>query len=212
MAATYAAVNAIVTLDDTAALASIDKAGIRSFICSLQKPDGSFSLHLNGEIDIRLVISNLIIVAFINLFIFSGVYCALSVAKLCNIPIFSDPECCDNLFASTADWLLKCQTFEGGFGAAPGHEAHGGYTFCGVASLVMLKQLHRCDVESLLHWTVNKQHKLEGGFAGRYVNKLYKLCSNQNLYVFKNQQTSRWLLFVLGGCHCCEHAGVCYPA
>lgn len=160
--------NAIVTLEDTAALATIDRSGLRNFMYSLQKPDGSFSLHSGGEIDIRFVIIILIIVAFYNILsIYSGVYCALSVAKLCNIPIFSDPDCPDDLFANTADWLLKCQTYEGGFGAGPGHEAHGGYTFCGVASLVLLNQLHRCDVEALLHWTVNKQQKLEGGFSGR---------------------------------------------
>jgi protein farnesyltransferase subunit beta len=29
------------------------------------------------------------------------------------------------------------QTYEGGLGGEPGNEAHGGYTFCGVAALVL---------------------------------------------------------------------------
>lgn len=92
------------------------------------------------------------------------------MAKLLEIPIFSDQShelSKDGLFSKTADWVLSCQTYEGGFGAAPGHEAHGGYTFCGVASLVMLGQLHRCDIESLMLWVSRKQLKLEGGFSGR---------------------------------------------
>lgn len=94
------------------------------------------------------------------------------MAKLLNIPIFSDTDnelSKDGLFAKTADWILTCQTYEGGFGAAPGHEAHGGYTFCGVASLVLLGQLQRCNLDALLRWTSNKQQRLEGGFCGRYV-------------------------------------------
>ncbi len=35
------------------------------------------------------------------------------------------------LFHRTDEWLLRCQTYEGGFGGTPGMEAHGGYTFCG---------------------------------------------------------------------------------
>lgn len=32
----------------------------------------------------------------------------------------------------------------------PGMEAHGGYTFCGVAALVILKQEHLLNLRSLL--------------------------------------------------------------
>ena len=34
----------------------------------------------------------------------------------------------------------RCQTYEGGFGAYPGCEAHGGYTFCAFAALCILKR------------------------------------------------------------------------
>jgi prenyltransferase beta subunit len=66
---------------------------------------------------------------------------------------------------------VLCQTYEGGFGATPGVEgisslsyqnqvfhsvkhyccvAHGGYTFCGVASLKLLGKDNLFDVENLL--------------------------------------------------------------
>ncbi len=32
----------------------------------------------------------------------------------------------------------------------PGTEAHGGYTFCGLASLVLLKETDLCDIQALL--------------------------------------------------------------
>ena len=46
----------------------------------------------------------------------------------------------------------RCQTYEGGFGATPGNEAHGGYSFCGLASLKLLNKERMCDIDSL---TVN---------------------------------------------------------
>ena len=94
--------------------------------------------------------------------VFRGAYCAISVAKLLAIDG-------TELFDKTDEWILSCQTYEGGFGAAPGHEAHGGYTFCAVAALVLLNCLDKCNVKSLLKWVTNKQQRYEGGFAGRYV-------------------------------------------
>jgi len=64
--------------------------------------------------------------------------------------------------------VASCQTYEGGFGAAPGHEAHGGYTFCAVAALVLLNSIDKCNLKPLLKWVINKQQRFEGGFAGRY--------------------------------------------
>lgn len=45
--------------------------------------------------------------------------------------------------------MNRCQSYEGGFGSNPGSEAHGGYTFCAVASLSILNRLGECDVTSL---------------------------------------------------------------
>lgn len=46
-------------------------------------------------------------------------------------------------------------------------EAHGGYTFCSVASLIILKKSNLIKFESLTKWLANKQMAFEGGFCGR---------------------------------------------
>jgi len=46
--------------------------------------------------------------------------------------------------------MRSCQTYEGGFAGCPGMEAHGGYSFCGLAALVMLGKQHLCDLRALL--------------------------------------------------------------
>lgn len=98
----------------------------------------------------------------------------------------------------------RCQSYEGGFSACPGMEAHGGYSFCGLATLFMLGKDHLCDINaftviisiectyrtglnggsviliSAFHfhwqrWIVNRQMRLEGGFQGR-TNKLVDAC------------------------------------
>lgn len=107
---------------------------------------------------------------------FRGAYCAISVAKLLDIDS-------TELFDKTPEWLLSCQTYEGGFGAAPGHEAHGGYTFCGVAALVLLNSLNKCNVKSLLKWVTNKQMRYEGGFAGRYVSVVTQFSKSIQRYI-----------------------------
>ncbi len=72
-----------------------------------------------------------------------GVYCALVAALLTNT---LTPQ----LFQNTDRWLMSCQTYEGGFSAVPGTEAHGGYTFCGFAAAVLLKATQLVDMNSLL--------------------------------------------------------------
>ena len=107
-------------------------------------------MHDDGEEDIR------------------GAYCAIAVALLTNI---STPT----LFENTAYWISRCQTYEGGFSARPGTEAHGGYGFCGYASLLLLGQQNKVDFKRLAHWAAMRQMKIEGGFQGR-TNKLVDSC------------------------------------
>jgi protein farnesyltransferase subunit beta len=73
--------------------------------------------------------------------------------------------------------LVHCllQTYEGGLGGEPGNEAHGGYTFCGVAALLLLGRPEVLDVPLLLHWATQRQGHVEGGFNGR-TNKLVDGC------------------------------------
>ncbi|KAM9293846.1 protein farnesyltransferase subunit beta-like [Gastrophryne carolinensis] len=95
-------------------------------------------------------------------------YCAASVASLTNI---ITPQ----LFDGTAVWIARCQIWEGGIGGVPGMEAHGGYTFCGLAALVILNRVNLLDLKSLLHWVAFRQMRFEGGFQGRS-NKLVDGC------------------------------------
>ncbi|KAF4521030.1 hypothetical protein B566_EDAN002525 [Ephemera danica] len=150
LAATYAAVNALATIGTKEALEVVCREKLQRFLASLRSPDGSFHMHEGGEADIR------------------GVYCALSIARLTNVYT-------KELFAGSADWILSCQTYEGGFAGVPGMEAHGGYAFCGLAALFMLQRESNCDLQALLRWLVNRQMRFEGGFQGR-TNKLVDGC------------------------------------
>lgn len=150
LAPTYAAVNALCTLGSDEAFNIINREKLYEFLWSVRSPEGGFQMHVGGECDIR------------------GVYCALAVAKLTNIYTHA-------LFENTAEWIVRCQTYEGGFAGCPDLEAHGGYTFCGLAALTLLEKEHLCNVKSLLKWTVNRQMRFEGGFQGR-TNKLVDSC------------------------------------
>uniref|UniRef100_A0A183EZ76 Protein farnesyltransferase subunit beta n=1 Tax=Gongylonema pulchrum TaxID=637853 RepID=A0A183EZ76_9BILA len=70
---------------------------------------------------------------------------------------------------------FSCQTYEGGFGGVRCCEAHGGYTFCGVAALMILGKFTLMHAPSLYKWLAQKQMKYEGGFQGR-TNKLVDGC------------------------------------
>jgi protein farnesyltransferase subunit beta len=151
LAPTYASVLTLAGLGREDAFCMIDRKKMYSFLMSLKQPDGSFSMHLDGEADVR------------------ATYCAVTIASLLDL---MTPE----LLVSVADFVVRCQTHEGGFGGFPGNEAHGGYTFCGAAAASILGVLAtRIDCEGLLEWVSRRQMKLEGGFSGR-ANKLVDAC------------------------------------
>lgn len=52
---------------------------------------------------------------------------------------------------------MVAQTYEGGLGGEPGNEAHGGYTYCGLAALVLVDRVDVLNLPSLLHWAVHRQ-------------------------------------------------------
>ncbi|KIY70764.1 terpenoid cyclases/Protein prenyltransferase [Cylindrobasidium torrendii FP15055 ss-10] len=151
----------------------IDRKKLYEFYMSLKQPDGSFTVSHHAEVDVR------------------GIYCLLVVATLLDI---MTPE----LVAGTADFLRSCQTYEGGFASAsqpyfgadgkllstrpPLGEAHGGYTFCALASWVLLRpyaEPNAPDInhKNLLRWLVQMQGGRSelGGFKGR-TNKLVDGC------------------------------------
>ena len=150
LAPTYAAVNALCILGTEEAYNIINRKTLKRFLTARKTPEGAFTMHEGGEVDIR------------------GAYCAASVARLTNI--FTT-----EMFEGTAEWIASCQTYEGGFAGCPGAEAHGGYSFCGLAALVLLGHERLCDIESVLRWSAFRQMAYEGGFQGR-ANKLVDGC------------------------------------
>lgn len=103
------------------------RKGLYNFLKSVRNADGSFCLHIDGEVDIR------------------GVYCALIVAKLTNVYT-------DELFKDTEKWIARCQTYEGGFSGCPGIEAHGGYAYCALAALTLLGKTGVINLSAFLVW------------------------------------------------------------
>lgn len=152
LAPTYAAICALCIIGTEEAYKTINRENLYKFLISLRLPDGSFRMHKFGESDVR------------------AVYCAVTVSSLTKICTEKD-----KLFDKSAQWVIKCQTYEGGFGGVPGVEAHGGYTFCGVSALIQLQCINMCNIKTLLRWLVNKQMPFEGGFQGR-TNKLVDGC------------------------------------
>ncbi|BAF03945.1 Os01g0150100, partial [Oryza sativa Japonica Group] len=74
-------------------------------------------------------------------------------------------------------YILSCQSYDGGFGLVPGSESHGGGTFCAVAALCLmgfiqvdlasnLQEPSSIDVRLLLEWCLQRQ-AADGGFQGR---------------------------------------------
>ncbi|KAI8901960.1 terpenoid cyclases/protein prenyltransferase alpha-alpha toroid [Globomyces pollinis-pini] len=150
LATTYAAVNALAIIGTEEAYSSINRESLYQFLIRMKQSDGSFRMHESGEIDIR------------------GSYCALSVASLLNM---MTPE----LTSGVAEFIVRCQSYEGGLSAFPGVEAHGGYTFCGFAAMCILGTVDLLDLDQLLSWVVSRQMQCEGGFQGR-TNKLVDGC------------------------------------
>ena len=136
-----------------------------AWMMTLREPDAAssgFSVRMqhDGEIDVR------------------ASYCVVAVAKLLGI---LRPSLTEGL----AQYVISCQTYEGGFGGEPWSEAHGGYTFCAIAALYLLGHFNpdsksstgnqQLDIESLTQWLTSRQMAYEGGFSGRS-NKLVDGC------------------------------------
>ena len=150
-ATTYASCLSLAIIGTPDAYEIVDRAALYRFFWSMKDPTtGAFRAHDAGEVDVRVT------------------YCMIAIASLYNI---LTPE----LSAGVAEYALSCQTYEGGFGGEPHNEAHGGYAFCAVAVLSILKALDRVDLVALTHWIANRQMVEEGGYQGR-TNKLVDGC------------------------------------
>uniref|UniRef100_A0A453FFZ0 Prenyltransferase alpha-alpha toroid domain-containing protein n=1 Tax=Aegilops tauschii subsp. strangulata TaxID=200361 RepID=A0A453FFZ0_AEGTS len=119
------------------------------FMLLMKDKSGAFRMHDGGEIDVR------------------ACYTAISVASLVNILD-------DELAKGVGNYIASCQTYEGGIAGEPSAEAHGGYTFCGLAAMVLLNEVEKLDLPSLIGWVAFRQG-VECGFQGR-TNKLVDGC------------------------------------
>ncbi|XP_058736631.1 geranylgeranyl transferase type-1 subunit beta-like [Vicia villosa] len=156
---------------------NLDSESISTSMRNLQQPDGSFMpIQSGGETDLRFV------------------YCAAAICFMLGNWNGMDKE-------KVKNYILKCQSYDGGFGLVPGAESHGGATYCAIASLRLMgfiedNVLSNCNLSSLidlpllLDWILQRQGT-DGGFQGR-PNKTSDTC-----YAF-------WIgavLRILGGCN-----------
>lgn len=165
---------------------------------SLKQPDGSFLVAHHSEVDVRYASFHLCRpFTLLPLPLSSGIYCLLVIATLLDL---LTPE----LVEGTASFIASSQTYEGGFSSSsqpyyslnnellssprpPLGEAHGGYTFCALASWILLQPFVNTEpdpskrphvnLKNLLRWLVQAQGTdIElGGFKGR-TNKLVDGC------------------------------------
>lgn len=142
VAATFAALHALAVIGTPEAYSIVNLVGLRKFLGQMKLSSGAFTMHEDGEHDLR------------------AIYCALASADLCNLLD-------DELSASVGEYVGDCQSFEGGLGAQPGCEAHAGYTYCGTAALCILGQLNSIDSSALASFGKSLQCKQAGGFRGR---------------------------------------------
>ena len=158
---------------------AIDRAAMYDWMMRLKQPDGSFLVHEQGEIDVR------------------ATYCVVAISMLLGIAT-------DELLHNTGAFVRSCQTYEGGFAAqsAPSYtlqehgivpaapvpsqaaqgEAHGGYSYCALATHAFLSFVGRADagvdIPMLVRWATSLQGSLPyegGGMRGR-TNKLVDGC------------------------------------
>ncbi|KAI0407193.1 terpenoid cyclases/Protein prenyltransferase [Xylaria palmicola] len=168
LATTYAMVLALAIVGGKSAYEVIDRRAMWKWLCALKEPDGAFRLTLGGEIDVR------------------GAYCAAVLITILKLPLDlpgdypSDTAERSDLYTGLADYVRRCQTFEGGISARPGAEAHGAYAFCALGCLAILDAPHRIfprclDMPRLISWLSSRQYAPEGGLSGR-TNKLVDGC------------------------------------
>lgn len=121
VAMTYSALSLLITCGDD--LGEVDAAGVARFISRAQTECGAFASHKgHTEVDAR--------------------FCFAAVASLYMLSHRAPTP--QNFFAAInvenlLNFFARCQTFEGGFALFEGGEAHGGSTFCCVASMWLLQ-------------------------------------------------------------------------
>ena len=162
-------------------LTRVNVNGLLEGLSKLQKSDGSFMASLEEQhCDMRFV------------------YCAACICTfLNNFGTINQ--------SAMKDYILKSFSFEGAFGQGPDLEAHGGSTYCAVASLSMLGQLSTLNPtvkDKCLKWL---SFRLDSGFHGRpnkqddtcytyWVGGALKLLSQEN---YVNEEIQHCIPYVL---------------
>ncbi|KAL2230252.1 geranylgeranyl transferase type-1 subunit beta isoform X1 [Sesamum indicum] len=159
LASTYCALAILKTVGYDLSL--IDSELLLKSMKDLQQPDGCFMpIHTGGETDLRFV------------------FCAAAICSMLGNWNGMDRE-------KAKEYIVNCQSYDGGFGLIPGSESHGGATYCAVASLKLMgfieedllskkASCHIINVPLLLDWSLQKQAQ-DGGFQGR-ANKPTDTC------------------------------------
>lgn len=142
VAMTYTALATLLILGDD--LSRVNKKTVLAGLKHQQLPDGSFRpVSEPSENDMRFV------------------YCASCICYILDDWSGMDTE-------KAAHYIKRSVTYEGAIGQGPYLEAHGGSTFCGVASLVLMQKLDSMfsakELKKLRHWCVSRQLS---GFQGR---------------------------------------------
>ena len=97
-------------------------------------------------------------------------YCAVAALSLLDRLSVLDVD-------RTVGFIRRCRNFDGGFGAIPGSESHGGNVFCVVSLLSLLGRLDDAslvDRTGLVEWLVWRQ--LPGGGLNGRPEKLEDVC------------------------------------
>jgi geranylgeranyl transferase type-1 subunit beta len=151
---TYTALLSLAILRDD--FSKLNRSGILQLLRSTQKDDGSFvPTSLSAERDLR------------------PVYCAFAISTLLDDWSAMNAE-------KAVEFISRCRSYEGGYGQSPGEEAHGGTTYCALASLQLYaRHKHGADTTRLpmltppqrrktLRWAAHQQSIVApGGFSGR---------------------------------------------
>jgi len=150
VAMTYVGLASLIICGDN--LAKLSRPEIAASLKALQQPDGSFIASFCESIsDMRFV------------------YCASCVSYI--IQDWSGMN-----IEKAIKFIQNSLTYEGAFGQSPGLEAHGGSTFCAVASLVLMGKLDdaltKKQKDTLVRWCLMRQIS---GFQGR-PNKAVDTC------------------------------------
>jgi geranylgeranyl transferase type-1 subunit beta len=155
VAMTYTALCTMRALGDD--LSRVDKRAIVQALKSLQQTSSSGSgafccIAVGSEEDLRFL------------------YCACCISHMLNDWSGIDID-------KAVDYIVSCRSFDGALALLPGQEGHGGSTFVGIASLVLLQRLDSVLDDNgnnnnnsstwrseLVHWCVSRQ---VAGMQGR---------------------------------------------